>query len=148
MAKQPQISNAKPRVDKTRGIRAKRRQAFMDAAAKRMGMLDWGSFQKWIRECMEDPDTDEAVNDRLRRCLWTVAGNIKIGDPNIPPADVLKIFETYPNGGKNIKMIDDYEDAKLSPKTLERIQKGIEKMKNEEAGRLATRPKPPIEPAK
>ena len=136
-----QISNAKPRSDKTRGIRAKRRQAFLDAAARRMGMLNWGKLQEWTRECVEGPMTDQGVNNRLRDMLLKLANGIPGGDPNAPPADMNKVREMYPVGGRKVKMLEDYETPKgLSHKTMQRIQAGIEKY-GDEAGRLAARPK-------
>lgn len=132
MAKQKQISNAKPRQDKTRKVRADRRKAFLDAAARRMGMLNWGKLQEWTRECVEGPMTDQGVNNRLRDMLLKLANGIPGGDPNIPPADMDRVREVYPVGGK----------SELSPKTMGRIQAGIEKFSDlDEAGRLAARPK-------
>lgn len=118
MAKQKQISNAKPRVDKTRKVRADRRQAFLDAVARRFGCLDWGSFTQWARECAEEPDSDQGVNERLLTMLTSIAASIQKGDPNARPADMDRVRELYPIGGKSIKDMPD------------------------EAGRLAARPKP------
>lgn len=117
MAKTRQISNSKPKQDTTRKIRADRRQAFLDAAARRMGMLDWGSLTKWARECAEEPSTDQGVNNRLRKMLLSLADNIPGGDPNTPPTDMDQVRADYPVKGR------------------------VEKVRDE-AGRLATRPRP------
>lgn len=100
MAKTKQISNAKPRVDTTRKVRADRRQACLDAAARRMGMLNWGKFTQWVRECVEEPTTDQGVNNRLRQMLNTIASNIPGGDPSIPPADIEQVRALYPAKGR------------------------------------------------
>lgn len=132
----------KPRVDYTKKARADRRKAFLDAMAVRWGLLDWGKFTQWARECAEEPSTDQGVNNRARQMLLSIANSIPGGDPNSPPADMDKIRELYPVGGRAVKMLEDYETPNLSPKTMERIQAGIEKYSGQdEAGRLAARPK-------
>ena len=102
MAKTKQISNAKPRVDTTRKVRADRRQAFLDAAARRMGMLDWGKFTQWVRECVEQPTTDQGVNSRLRMMFTDIAGNIPGGEPNISPADIDQV-RAKPRGAVRLR---------------------------------------------
>jgi hypothetical protein len=128
----PKEKPKKPRIDYTRKIRADRRKAFLDAAAKRMGFTNWGEFEQAIRECIEEPVTDRGVNARLVNALSMIVARIPDGDPVAAPADADMVRELYPYQGKN----------ELSEKTMGRIRAGIEKFGAfDEAGRLAARPK-------
>jgi hypothetical protein len=85
----------KPRFDYTRKVRAERRQAYLDAAARRMGLLDWGALAKWARECMEMAGTDADINAALGRMLTICRDGLQAGT-NGPAADVAEILAKFP----------------------------------------------------
>lgn len=121
----PKAKTPKPRVDYTKKIRADRREALLDAAAKRMGLLDWAALMKWARECVEEPSTDQGVNTRLRDMLSTLIKSIPGGDPSAPPADIDAVRALYPKRERHPKVAVD--GTNLSEQTMKRITAGIEK---------------------
>jgi hypothetical protein len=82
--------------DKTRASRSARRQAILDAAAKRMGVESWSTLESVVRSVMEVSDTDEQAARRLRDLIRQLANTIKDGQPDEPPADMVEILEQYP----------------------------------------------------
>lgn len=82
--------------DRTRATRAARRQAILDAAARRMGVNSWSGVESWVRQALEDAATDEHAAARLNSLFYNLSEKIKAGDPERSPADMVEILEKYP----------------------------------------------------
>lgn len=89
----------KPRTpDRTLAQRQNRRQALLDAAAARMGRETWQRLATAFRSAVESAATDAQAANNLRALCADLLGQIKDGQPDMPPADVLAAIAAHPFG--------------------------------------------------
>lgn len=84
--------------DRTRALRANRRQALLDAAAARMGRETWQRLATAFRSAVETAETDAQASENLRALCQDLLAQIKDGRPDLPPVDVLETIAAYPLG--------------------------------------------------
>lgn len=95
--------------DNSTALRAARRQALLDVAARRMGYKSWSALESQVRKVLEQATTNAEANNALyeiiadmRVALWSH----KI-DPDAPPADVLAALRAHPRKTRKVHMTLD-----------------------------------------
>jgi hypothetical protein len=82
--------------DNTRALRDRRREAILNAAARRMGFTSWRNFGSHVRAQVEPAQTDFIASENLRFILNAASNNVREGKRGTPPADIIAALDAFP----------------------------------------------------
>ena len=81
--------------DKTRSIRAGRREALLNIAAHRLGVDSWSKLESEFRKAVETGKTNKEINDNLRFLLQSALTLIDEGTDDLPD-DLIAALGEFP----------------------------------------------------